>query len=111
MTSESPAQLDAGQERTPPSTGRRLWRLVKLGVAIGLLAVIIWRVDWQEVVALSSRVHVGWLALMLLVSILDRLWMAAKWHYLVRGLGVSVRFPEMVYTYYLGLLGGLAAQS
>jgi len=111
VTSESPAQLDAGQERTPPSTGRRLWRLVKLGVAIGLLAVIIWRVDWQEVVVLSSRVYVGWLALMLLVSILDRFWMAAKWHYLVRGLGVSVRFPETAYTYYLGLLGGLAAQS
>jgi len=99
------------QGRTSASRGSRLWRTVKLAVAIGLLVVIIWRVDWREVVALSSRVHVGWLALVLLVSVLDRLWMAAKWHYLLRGLGVSVRFRDTAYTYYLGLLGGLAAQS
>jgi len=85
--------------------------VAKLGIAIGLLAIIIWRVDWREVAALARQTHAGWLFAVLVVGTLDRAWMAAKWHYLVRGLGVSVRFAETAYTYYLGLLGGLAAQS
>jgi hypothetical protein len=51
------------------------------------------------------------LPLIFVLGTLDRLWMAWKWHYLLRGIGVHVRFLEVAGHYYLGGLLGTAVQS
>jgi glycosyltransferase 2 family protein len=89
----------------------RVWRLLRVVIALGLLALVVSRVEWSGVRAVLSQTRLSLLPLILLLGTLDRLWMAGKWYYLLRGLGVPVRFFEVAAHYYFGGLVGAAVQS
>ncbi len=89
---------------------RKAGQLIRVAVAALLLWLIAWRVDWVEFGTVLSNASLPWLFAVLAASAVDRLWMAGKWHYLIRRLGVTVRFIETLYVYYVGILVGMAAQ-
>ncbi|MEO8088804.1 MAG: lysylphosphatidylglycerol synthase transmembrane domain-containing protein [Gemmatimonadales bacterium] len=94
-----------------PTWRSRVWRLVRVVVALGLLTLVVSRVDWKEVGVVLSQARLAFLPLIFLIGTLDRLWMAGKWNYLLQGLGVRVGFFAVVRHYYLGGLLGAAVQS
>jgi glycosyltransferase 2 family protein len=89
----------------------RVWRVVRVVIALSLLTLVVSRVDWKEVGVVLSQTRLAFLPLIFVLGTLDRLWMAWKWYYLLRGLGVHVRFFEVAGHYYLGGLLGAAVQS
>ncbi|HET8625277.1 MAG TPA: lysylphosphatidylglycerol synthase transmembrane domain-containing protein [Gemmatimonadales bacterium] len=91
-------------------TRPQLWRAARIAIGVTVLGLVLWRVDWAEFGQVTGRLRPVWLALVAVVVTVDRLWMAGKWHLLLRGLGVRVSFIETVTTYYIGVLVGLAAQ-
>ena len=91
--------------------GSRLWRIARILIALGLLALVVTRVDWVEVRLVLSQTRLSLLPFIFVLGTLDRLWMAWKWYYLLRGLGVPVRFLQVAGQYYLGGLLGTAVQS
>jgi uncharacterized membrane protein YbhN (UPF0104 family) len=89
----------------------RGWRVVRVIIALSLLTLVVSRVDWKEVRIVLSQTRLTLLPLIFVLGTLDRLWMAWKWHYLLRGLGVHVGFLQVAGHYYLGGLLGTAVQS
>lgn len=90
---------------------RRRWLpALRWIVGVSLLLLVAWRVDWREFRAVTSDAHVGLLVAVVLSSTVDRLWMASKWHYLIRHFGVAIRFVETLLIYYSGLLVGIVTQ-
>jgi glycosyltransferase 2 family protein len=83
---------------------------LKWASGIALLAAVLWRVDWREFAATCAGARMGWLAPLAAAVVLDRFWMAAKWRYLLAGLGVRVPLAEAVLQYLAGGLVGLATQ-
>lgn len=102
----------AGDSPVAGTTFRnRAWRVIRVVIALGLLSLVVSRVDWKEVRVVLSQTRLVFLPLIFVLYTLDRMWMAWKWHYLLQGLGVHVRFYEVVRHYYLGGLLGAAVQS
>ena len=98
--------------RSEAKTGVRskVWRLLRWALALGLLAIVATQADWHEFTRIAKGIRPEWLAAVTLASVLDRLFMAGKWHYLVRNLGVRIPFIESALSYFLGTLVGMAAQ-
>ena len=89
---------------------RSVWTALKIAVAAALLALVLWQVDWPGFAALLARLEPGWLLAGVALTALDRLFMAAKWAYLLRGLGVPVRLGEALAQYLFGSFVSLATQ-
>jgi len=81
-----------------------------VAVGVALLGAVALRVDWGEFAAVVAGASPAWLLLVLGAGVADRLWMAGKWHYLLRGLGVPARFFDAALAYFVGHLVGLATQ-
>lgn len=90
--------------------GSRLWLWVRIAVAVGLLAIVAWRVDWDRFWEVVLSVNLLWLLAASASAALDRLWMAAKWLYLLRRLDIVTTLRDTVHHYLTGGLVGLAAQ-
>lgn len=83
---------------------------LRLLAGIALLVVIGLRIDWGQVGEVFKGVRVTWLLPVFLLYTADRLFMAGKWRYLLRALGVTVSFTEATAHYYMGGAVGLAVQ-
>lgn len=86
------------------------WNALRLLVSLALLALALRQVDWASFWRTLQQCQPLWLAPALLLGYLDRAWMAGKWVYLLRGLGVPARFRQGLHHYLAGGLVGLALQ-
>lgn len=84
-----------------PDGLKRLWPVVKVLIAAGLLVIIGLNIDWTRFFDLVTGVRPVWLVPVVLILLLDRAFMGGKWHYLLKGLGVRVGLFETVYQYYM----------
>jgi glycosyltransferase 2 family protein len=95
----------------PPASGagrRRLWLAIRLVIACALLAFVFRRVDWHGFAALLVNSRLAWFLPVFLIVTLDRCWMAGKWHYLLRHLGVDIDFFDALRSYYTSWMIGTA---
>ena len=87
-----------------------LLRVLKWTIGLTILALVLVRVEWRQLVRVLVGVDMRWVLAAYSVFMIDRLWMAGKWWYLLRGLGVRVRFFDTVRHYFAGGLVGTATQ-
>lgn len=107
-------------DSTPAAT-KSMWaaggagrRMLVQALRVSIAAVLLWlvasRVDWAEFGRVMSNANPWWLFAALVASAVDRLWMAGKWHYLIRRFGVAVHFIQTLTVCYYGVLVGMAVQ-
>lgn len=89
---------------------RPFWPYIKILVASALLVVIGLHIDWSAFYGMVDQIHVLWLLPVLVLVIGDRVFMAWKWWYLLRGLGVDANLVEVIFQYYLAGAVGTATQ-
>lgn len=89
---------------------RRLAPYLKGLVAAGLLVVIGLHVDWSEFLALAGQIRVIAFVPVVFLVVGDRVFMALKWWYLLRGLGVDANVVEVVFQYFMAGALGTATQ-
>jgi glycosyltransferase 2 family protein len=86
----------------------RLWLVIRILVACTLLAIVFRRVDWHGFGALLAHARLLWLLPVFVIITVDRCWMSGKWHYLLRQLGVHIRFLDALRVYYTSWVVGTA---
>ena len=95
----------------PRATPRkRRVTLLKAAIGVTIFALVLRRVEWGRFLEIVAGLDPRWLLAAYGVFLLDRLFMAGKWRYLLRGLGVRLSFFDAVRHYFAGGLVGTAAQ-
>ncbi len=100
------------------STWRRLWRGVlslalsfieglskgwlRLFFGLGLLAFLLWRVDWQELTRILSQASVGYVGAALLIELLNVLPRVLRWRALLVTQGTREPFLRLFSIYLVG---------
>jgi uncharacterized membrane protein YbhN (UPF0104 family) len=65
------------------STWRRLWRWLRPLFGLGLLAFLLWRVDWQELTRIVSQASLGYVGVALLIELLNVTPRVLRWRALL----------------------------
>lgn len=94
---------------------RLFLRLLRIVLAAGLLAWVLWRLQWQEIIHFDwAGISFGWLGIAFLFGGLSLLGWAGRWWWFVRVYGLHVPFRELLRLtmfadffnlYFLGPLG------
>lgn len=89
-------------------------RLSSAALSVGFTLLIVGflasRVDWRRFLDVVASVRAGWIVVLVASTVVDRVWMAGKWHYLLHNSGVPVRFGVTLRHYFLGGILGAAVQ-
>ena len=87
------------------SNERKVWitRISKVGVSLALMAVIFYQIDLSEFVGLVKGADVSYLALAVGLVIGALILGAYRWQRLLIVQGVSVPFPMLISSYFVGL--------
>jgi len=76
---------------SPSPTSSKLWgRLLKWAVSIGLLTYLFLTIDIAALVPLFKGLHLGWLVLVLVLTLPNLLLLALRWSVLLRSQGVRL---------------------
>ena len=70
-------------------------KIVRVLISVGLLALVIGFADWHAVWAVLRKVDLRWVAVVLLIAVLDRLITNYRWQILLRGRGVTIGFAQL----------------
>lgn len=89
----------------------RIPRWSKIAVSALVLALLVYRVDVDEVVAVLSRIRPGLVGVALTLYVLGQLISAAKWKLVATALGFERRFGEYVTYYFVGMFFNLVGPS
>ena len=92
------------------STWRRLWRgVLSLSngwlrplFGLGLLAFLLWRVDWQELTHILSQASVGYVGAALLIELLNVMPRILRWRALLITQGTQEPFLRLLSIYLVG---------
>ncbi|MBC8448155.1 MAG: flippase-like domain-containing protein, partial [Chloroflexi bacterium] len=78
---------------------RRLWRWLRPAIGLGLLAFLLWRVDWQEMGRIVSQASLGYVGLALLIALLTVLPRVLRWQALLLTQGTKEPFLRLLSIY------------
>ncbi len=67
-------------------------KLIRILISVGLLALVIGFADWHAVWNVLRSVSLGWVTMVLVIAILDRIITNYRWQILLAGRGVSIGF-------------------
>ena len=73
-----------------------MYRLTKLAAGCGLLALLVYMLDWQTAVAALRHAGPHWIAAAFLVSVLGVLISADKWNGLLRDSRIGIGYPNLL---------------
>lgn len=79
---------------------------LKIGVSLGILIVLFSRLDWREAEELIRNANPLWLLLPVIVSVIDRVWMAWKWRLLLAVLSTPPKLLDAIRVYYISSFQG-----
>ena len=99
---EEVTQVTVAGGRTWAATWRRLWRWLRPVFGLGLLAFLLWRVDWQALTRILSQASVGYVALALLIELLNVLPRVLRWRALLLTQGTREPFLRLFSIYLVG---------
>jgi uncharacterized membrane protein YbhN (UPF0104 family) len=74
---------------------RKAWRLLQVAVTLGLVALLLWLVDWDAVVPALRRVSLGWAAIVVALVLVERMILNVKWQALLSTGGVRVGYLRL----------------
>ncbi len=87
----------------PPKTPRqRLFTLLKIGVTVMGLFLVLRGLDFRALLATLSAVRAGWMAAGAALIALSLVVRAFRWHLVLAGVGLSIRFSRLVVLYLVG---------
>ena len=78
-------------------------RLIKLLIGLGLLAVLMWLLDWRAVAAAIAGADLFWVVAAFLATVLGVLVSADKWHGLLRDSGIAIGRAVAARLYWIGM--------
>jgi uncharacterized membrane protein YbhN (UPF0104 family) len=78
------------------------WRWLRPLFGLGLLAFLLWRVDWQELTRIVSRASVGYVLVALLLELLNVIPKVLRWRALLLTQGTQETFPRLFSIYLVG---------
>ena len=81
---------------------------IRWGVSLGLIVYVLTLIDYHELREVFSKGHWGYLLLGTGIVIVDRVFMGAKWHILLRAQGLFVSYFQCVRAYFIASFVGLA---
>lgn len=79
---------------------------LKIGVSLGILVVLFSRLDWQEAEELVRNANPLWLLVPVVISVIDRVWMAWKWWLLLAVLSTPPKLMDAIRVYYISSFQG-----
>ncbi len=82
--------------------GRKLWRWLRPLVGLGLLAFLLWRVDWREMAGIISQASVGYVLLALFIELLNMIPKVMRWRALLLTQGTQASFFRLLPIYFEG---------
>jgi glycosyltransferase 2 family protein len=80
-----------------------VYRLIKLLAGVGLLAVLLWLLDWRAAAAAVAGADPYWVAAAFLATVMGVLVSAGKWHGLLRDSGIAVGRAVTARLYWIGM--------
>jgi uncharacterized protein (TIRG00374 family) len=81
--------------------------LLRALISVCLLAILLWVVDLRALVSVLKGTRLWICAIVILLAICDRLFMAFKWNVLVRAAGIRISFFEAARTYFASSFVGM----
>jgi uncharacterized protein (TIRG00374 family) len=81
---------------------RRLWRWLRPLFGLGLLAFLLWRVDWQELTRILSQASLGYIGMALLIELLTVIPKVLRWRALLVTQGTREPFLRLFSIYLMG---------
>jgi uncharacterized protein (TIRG00374 family) len=82
--------------------GRKLWRWLRPLVGLGLLAFLLWRVDWREMARIISQASAGYVLLALFIELLNMIPKVMRWRALLLTQGTQASFFRLLPIYFEG---------
>ena len=95
-------QVAAAGDRTLASTWRKVWRWLRPLFGLGLLAFLLWRVDWQELTRILRQASLGYVGAALLIELLNVLPRVLRWRALLLTQGAQEPFSRLLSIYLVG---------
>lgn len=80
----------------------RLLNVIKICVSVGLLALLIYVLDFQESLAALKQIDVAYLIVAFLLFQVTLVIRAFRWRALLRAVSVDVPYHRLLYLYYVG---------
>ncbi len=90
---------------SPPPAGGTLaaaWRWLRPLFGLGLLAFLLWRVDWQELNCIVSQASLGYVGAALLIELLNVMPRVLRWRALLVAQGTREPFLRLLSIYLVG---------
>lgn len=82
---------------------RFLLRLIGTLLAIGLIILLVQKEGWSDVIAALKQISPGQILLALLLVVISRFFVIARWHVLLRSGGVKISFADTMALTFTGL--------
>jgi glycosyltransferase 2 family protein len=83
-------------------TRERASTLLKIAVSLAGLAYVLWQVPLADIGEVLVDIRWTWLVVTLLLTTSSLVLRAYRWHLLLRGLGLPIRFGRLVELYFVG---------
>jgi uncharacterized protein (TIRG00374 family) len=83
-------------------TWRKLWRWLRPLFGLGLLAFLLWRVDWQELTRIVSQASLGYVGMALLIELFNLTPRVLRWRALLLTQGTQEPFLRLLSIYLVG---------
>ena len=91
---------------------KKRWQLVlKISISLGLIALVLYFVDFQEMLTLIQHADLRFLLAEMGIILLDRVLMAYKWNLLLRAVGIQLPLFFLVRVYTISTLSGVLLPS
>jgi uncharacterized protein (TIRG00374 family) len=95
-------RVSVAEGKALASTWRRLWRWLRPLFGLGLLAFLLWQVDWQELTRIVSQASLGYVGVALLIELLNVLPRVLRWRALLLTQGTREPFLRLFSIYLVG---------
>jgi len=82
--------------------GRKLWRWLRPLVGLGLLALLLWQVNWREMASIIDQASVSLVMLALFIELLSVIPRVLRWRALLTAQGTRLVLPRLVSIYLEG---------
>jgi glycosyltransferase 2 family protein len=82
---------------------RRLWAVLRVLATVAMLAVLVTRIDLDDILPAWDVDHVGWLVIALLVTLAGILLASLRWQRVLAALDLRSQMPRLLSTYLAGL--------
>jgi glycosyltransferase 2 family protein len=86
---------------------KRIWFLIRILISVGLIAILIYAIDFREITASLVRGNIQYILIAFLIAMGDRVIMAYKWGILLKAKDIHIPLLNLTGTYLVSTFLGL----